>query len=239
MIYSAILAAGFGTRMHRQDLPKPFLPLGSKPIIIHTLEQFCVNPNVDCIIIVTADTWRTYAEDLIRKYNIFDKDITVIAGGSSKTESIELVSEYILANKAITNEDIIITHDAIRPFVTQRIINDNIEVARAYDASTTVITTNDTIVISTDEVKMDEVPHKYQMFAEQTPQTFKLPDLVEMFTKAKKENIKFSDETSIARLFLKFGGEMRLVQGEYSNMKIINPYDLEIANALLAESEKK
>ena len=62
MIYAAVLAAGLGVRMHRQDLPKPFLALGNKPIIIHTLEQFYVNKQIGHIIVVTADTWRTYAE---------------------------------------------------------------------------------------------------------------------------------------------------------------------------------
>ena len=238
MIYAAVLAAGFGARMHRQDLPKPFLLLGSKPIIIHTLEQFYINQSIDKIIVVVADTWRTYAEDLIHKHNTFGKDVAVIAGGESKTESVELVTTYITKNTSANDDDILLTHDAIRPFVTQRMIDDNIETAKVCGAACTVMTTNDTIVVSTDGKKMSEVPLKYQMFAEQTPQTYKLDALKAMFTFALKENTKFNNETDLARLFLRYGGEMRLVKGEYSNMKIINPYDLEIANALLVERAK-
>lgn len=238
MIYTAILAAGLGVRMSRQDLPKPFLMLGSKQIIIHALEQFYVNQDIGRIIVVVAEPWRTYAEDLLYKYGTLGKDVTVIAGGGSKTESVKLVTEYITKNYGLADDDVLLTHDAIRPFVTQRIINDNIAAARAFGAATTAMTTNDTIVVSTDGVKMSEVPSKYQMYAEQTPQTFQLPALANMFAVAVKENVELIAETAIARLFLRFGGDMRLVDGEYSNMKIINPYDLEVANALLMERDK-
>ena len=174
MIYAAILAAGLGVRMHRQDLPKPFLDLGSKPVIIHTLEQFYVNKHVEHIIVVTADTWRTYAEDLISRYGTLGKKVTVIHGGESKTESIKRAVEYIGEKYGACEEDILVTHDAIRPFVTQRMIDENIDAALRYGAVSTVMTTNDTIVVSTDGIKMREVPRKLQMFAEQTPQTFSL-----------------------------------------------------------------
>jgi len=166
------------------------------------------------------------------------KETTVIAGGDSKTESVELATKYIAKSIGAYDDDILITHDAIRPFVTQRIIDDNIETVRAYGAASTVMTTNDTIIVSTDGVNMSEVPRKYQMFAEQTPQTYRLTELLAVFTLATNENTVFSDETALARLFLRYGGEMRLVKGEYSNMKIINPYDLDVANALLVERTK-
>ncbi len=238
MIYAAVLAAGLGVRMHRQDLPKPFLALGNKPIIIHTLEQFYVNKQIGHIIVVTADTWRTYAEDTISRYGTMGKKVTVIRGGESKTESIKLVAEYINEKFGVSGKDILVTHDAIRPFVTQRMIDENIDAALKFGAVSTVMTTNDTIVVSADGVKMREVPRKLQMFAEQTPQTFNLEKLNEVFSGAEKENVKFGEETAIARLFMRFGHEIRLVRGEYSNMKIINPYDLEVANALLVEREK-
>jgi 2-C-methyl-D-erythritol 4-phosphate cytidylyltransferase len=238
MVYVAILAAGFGVRMHRQDLPKPFLMLGSKPIIIHTLEHFYVNQNIDRIVVVVADTWRTYTEDLLKKYGTFGKDVTVIVGGASKTESIESVTINISTGYGCFDDDILVTHDAIRPFVTQRMIDETISTARSFGAANTVMTTNDTIVVSLDGVKMSEVPRKYQMYAEQTPQTFQLRKLIEVFEKAKEQNIKLSEETAIARLYISFDREMRLVNGEYSNMKIINPYDLEVANALLEERSK-
>ena len=238
MIYAAILAAGFGARMNRQDLPKPYLPLGTKPILIHTLEQFCVNQNVDKVIVIAAETWRTYAEDSIQKYGLLTSDVVVISGGKSKTESIELVTKYIVLNYGTEDDDILIAHDAIRPFVTQRVIDDNIRVAQSFGAANTVMTTNDMIIVTQDGITMSEVPLKYQMFAEQTPQTYKLVLLSELFDYAARERVNLSEETAFTRLFLRFGKKMRLVSGEYSNMKIINPYDLEVANALLVERSK-
>lgn len=238
MIYAAILAAGFGVRMHRQDLPKPFLALGSKPIIIHTLEQFFLNRRVDKIIVVTADTWRTYAEDLIRRYNTFGKAVSVISGGKSKTESVSLVVKYITENFQTGDTDILVSHDAVRPFITQRMIDENIDAAFAYHAVSTVMTTNDTIVVSVDGMRLHEVPTKYTMLAAQTPQSFHLKTLDAMFNRAIRAGVELKDETELVRLYMRYGGDVRLVKGEYSNMKIINPYDLEVANALLEERLK-
>jgi 2-C-methyl-D-erythritol 4-phosphate cytidylyltransferase len=238
MIYAGILAAGYGTRMHRQDLPKPFLTLGSKPIIIHSLEPFFINGNVDNIIVVAAEAWCTYAEDLIAKHNTFGKKTTVISGGGSKVESVAVMTEYISKNFGVGEDDILITHDAIRPFVTQRIIDENIKVATKNKAANTVMTTNDTIVSTTDGERLGEVPPKQTMFAEQTPQTFNLKSLNTMFEKALNSGVILSQEAAIARLFMKFVGDVWLVEGEYSNTKIMNPYDLEIANALLMEISK-
>jgi len=238
MIYAAILAAGFGARMNRQDLPKPYLPLGTKPIVIHTLEQFCVNPNVDKVIMIAAETWHTYAEDIIQKYGLLKSEVIVISGGRSKTESIKLVTNYITENFEAKDDDILIAHDAIRPFVTQRVIEDNINFAQNHGAANTVMTTNDMIIVTQDGKTMSEVPLKYQMFAEQTPQTYKLALLNEFFDYAVREGINLSEEMAFTRLFLRFGRKMHLVTGEYSNMKIINPYDLEVANALLMERSR-
>lgn len=238
MIYAGILAAGFGVRMHRQDLPKPFLMLGSKPIIIHTLEQFLVNERVNSIVVVVAETWKKYAEDLFNKNNITNKNVTVILGGESKTESVSLSVKHLLENSNANEDDILLIHDAIRPFVTQRVINENIDKAVEFGAVSTTMATNDTIVVSMDGDLLSEIPAKYTMLAEQTPQTFNLITLNKMFEKAANEGVILKQETEIARLFLRLGGEMHMVKGEYSNNKIINPYDLEIANALLTERSK-
>ena len=238
MIYAGIMAAGLGARMHRQDLPKPFLMLGSKPIIIHALEQFWINKCIDKIIVVVADAWRTYAEDLIAKYNSFNKGVTVISGGVSKTESASFIVKHIIKNIGLNDDDIILMHDAVRPFVTQRILDDNIKTTLQYKAATTVMTTNDTIIVSLDQYHLSDIPEKQTMLAEQTPLSFNLKNLEKMFELAARENIELSSVTELSRLYLRLIGKARLVRGEYSNMKIINPYDLEIANALLTEMLK-
>ena len=235
MIYAGILAAGIGARMHRQDMPKPFLPLGGKPIIIHTLEQFYINPRIDRLIIVAPDTWKLYAEDLIHKYGTMRKEVYVITGGENKTVSIQMIVKYIASSWGIHDGDLILTHDAVRPFVTQRMIDENIDTAEKYGAANTVMTTNDTIIVTQDGATLSEIPPKHIMLAAQTPQTYNLITLAEVFEKAAQEGIPLTLETELSRFYAQQGHTVRLIMGEYSNMKIINPYDLEVANALLKE----
>lgn len=235
MIYAGILAAGIGERMHRQDLPKQFLTLGSKPILIHTLEQFYINSQVSKIIVVAPNDWKLYTEDLIGQFDTLSTDVSVITGGKNKTASIKMIVEHIANNAQINGDDILITHDAVRPFVTQRMINSNIDAAKKHGAASTVMTTNDTIIVSDDGEALSDIPEKSRMFAEQTPLTFNLRLLAQMYDKAKAGKVSLTKETELARLYISYGYSMRLVKGEYSNMKIINPYDLEIAEALLRE----
>ena len=235
MVYTGILAAGLGLRMNRQDMPKPFLPLGKKPIVIHTLEQFFVCPHIGTILVVVHEYWKRYAEDLISKYDTMGKEVIVITGGANKTASIKMIVEHISSTHGISDEDILLAHDAVRPFVTQRIIEENIETAREYGTANTVMTTNDTIVVTQDGKTLAEVPPKSTMYAQQTPVTFNLSCLSAVFEKAAQQGITLETESEIGRLFVQHGQEMRLVFGEYSNMKIINPYDLEVAEALIRE----
>jgi 2-C-methyl-D-erythritol 4-phosphate cytidylyltransferase len=235
MIYAGILAAGLGVRMHRSDLPKQFLRLGEKPIIIHTLEQFFAHPRVGRVIVVAPETWKVYTEDLTAGYDNMGKEVFVISGGANKTESIGVAVEYIENRWGIQDGDVLIAHDAIRPFITQRIIDDNIDAAMECGAANTVMRTNDTILVSEAGLFLEEVPDHNRMYAEQTPQTYLLSVLKEVLARAAEKGTPLRDESELPRLYIRSGHAMRLVRGEYSNMKIVNPYDLEVANALLKE----
>ena len=234
MIYAGILAAGKGVRMHRQDLPKPFLLLGEKPIIVHTLEQFFVNQSVGHIVIVVQEDWLQYTEDLLDKYRLTGKACSIISGGANKTESIGFVANFIDQKFGVAEGDVLIAHDAIRPFLTQRLIDDHIAVTRECGAANTAMKMNDSILI-TDGVKLGAVPSHHDMYAEQTPQSYSLVELRELLATADERNLPLIGESEFPRMWLNFGYEMGIVYGEYFNMKIINPYDLEVANALLKE----
>jgi len=235
MIYASILAAGLGTRMHRQDMPKQFLPLGEKPIIIHTLEQFFINTSVGRVIIVAPSEWVPYTEDLLIQYNLTNKEFAVIPGGINKPVSISLAAHYIRDTWGVNDEDVLVAHDAIRPFITQRIIDENIEAAKKYGAANTAIITNDAKFVSKDGSFLDEVLPFHQIFAEQTPQSYLLSEFLEILKKAEESGIRLFAESELPRLWINMGQTMYIVRGEYFNMKIINPYDLEVANALLRE----
>ena len=137
MIYAEILAGGTGKRFGNNDLPKQYNMLGSKPIIIHTIEQFVLNPKIDKIVVCTPKEWITYTEDLINKYIKGNNSIEVTEGGSTRNETIINGCKYIEKKYGLTDKDVIITHDAVRPFISQRIIEDNIKAV--YDAGADIV----------------------------------------------------------------------------------------------------
>lgn len=234
MIYAIILAGGLSDKMHRFDAPRPFLMLGSKPIIIHTMEQFVVNSKIDRIIVAVSDEWSVHTQSMLLKWLPNEEDIPIVSGGVNKAETLRRVVAYVDAQYGINDDDIILAHDAIRPFITQRIIDENIAAAKAHGAVNTVMITTDTIICSTDGERISDIPPKNQMFAQQTPLTFNGAVLKELFGGLDEDTAR--KETEISRIFVKHGIELYMVMGEYSNMKLINPYDLEVANALLKET---
>ena len=187
MIYAEILAGGSGTRMGNTDLPKQFMMLGTKPIIIHTIEQFLIEQRISKILVCCPKNWITYVQDLLKKYLPEDNNVVVVEGGSTRNETIINGCRYIEENFGLNDDDIIITHDAVRPFVTQRIIDDNIKQAKKYDAVDTVIEATDTIVESKDGKIISNIPVRSEMYQGQTPQTFKLRKLMELFENLTEE----------------------------------------------------
>ncbi len=231
MIFATILAGGTGTRMGETEKPKQFLLLGKKPILIHTIEKFALNSKFDKIIVLTPKEWINYSKDLIRQY-IPQKNIIVIEGGKSRLDTLNNGIKYILENFE-DNDNIIVTHDAVRPFVTHRIIEDNIKYAKKYGACDTVIPSTDTIVRSIDGEVISEIPDRNQMYQGQTPQSFnlnKLNKLLNQLTDKEKESL-----TDAAKIFILKGEAVYLVNGEFLNLKITHPYDLRLANSIISK----
>lgn len=237
MIYGEILAGGSGTRMGNTEMPKQFLMLGERPIIIHTIEQFLINQAFSKIIVCCPKEWVSYAEDLLEKYNI-DKDrVEITAGGATRNESIMNGCKYIEEKYGLNDKDIVVTHDAVRPFVTQRILDDNIKLAKKYGAADTVIPATDTIVYSKDGKMITEIPDRKECYQGQTPQTFNIKKLMSLFdslTKKEKEIL-----TDGCKIFSIKGEDVALVDGEVYNIKLTTLYDLKIAQAILMRKDEK
>lgn len=231
MVYVGILAGG-AKNLNNSSVPIQFMKLGEKPVIVHTIEQFLINGVEKKIIVVVPEKHRIFATDLLSKY--FDKSLfNVISGGKDKSKSIKKVIEFIKANYEICEGDILINHDAIRPFITQRIINDNIELAKTYDALNTVMPTTDAIIYSENGRFAESIPNTSNVFVEQTPQTFNLKKLEAFLSTISLE--AWEKEIDLARLYITNGLEVHLVRGEFSNIKLITEYDLEVAVALVKE----
>ena len=229
MNFGGILAGGSGTRMGKTDLPKQFLMLGEKPIIIHTIEQFLISASIDEIIVAVPQNWISYTQDIIEKYCKSDR-IHIIQGGSNRNETIMNVCYYIKENFK-EEENIVVTHDAVRPFVTQRIIKDNVELCKKYGATDTVIPAVDTIVESEDGSVISAIPVRSQMYQGQTPQSFKVKEFIEQneaLTKEEKEIL-----TDACKVYVLKQKPVGLVLGEEYNMKVTTKYDLKLASLML------
>jgi len=235
MNFAGILAGGKGTRLGKTEMPKQFLMLGEKPILVHTLEQFIISSNIDYIIIAVPEKWINYTEDIINKYCINNKT-KVIKGGNNRNETLTNICNYINENFSINEDDVLVTHDAVRPFITQRIINDNIEKCKEYGATDTVVPAIDTIVEAKDNI-ISNIPIRDMMYQGQTPQSFKILDLINISKELTIEEKNIL--TDACKIYVLKGKRVRLVKGELYNMKITTLYDLKIANLILNNNDKE
>lgn len=231
MIFAGILAGGIGSRMGRTELPKQFLPLGDKPIIIHTLEKFLLNTKFAKIYIGVPKDWILYLNDLILKFIGKNEKIEVLIGGKDRNETIMNIIDDIEKKYGENEENIIVTHDAVRPFVNSRIIDENIEKARKVGACDTVISAIDTIVISKDKETISEIPNRRYMYQGQTPQSFKISLLKKLYNELSIEEKEVL--TDACKICVVKNQPVYLVEGEIENLKITTPGDYKIAKAMI------
>ncbi|ECJ9746468.1 2-C-methyl-D-erythritol 4-phosphate cytidylyltransferase [Listeria monocytogenes] len=232
MIYAQILAGGKGTRMGNVSMPKQFLPLNGKPIIVHTVEKFILNTRFDKILISSPKEWMNHAEDNIKKY-ISDDRIVVIEGGEDRNETIMNGIRFVEKTYGLTDDDIIVTHDAVRPFLTHRIIEENIDAALETGAVDTVIEALDTIVESSNHEVITDIPVRDHMYQGQTPQSFNMKKVFNHYQNLTPEKKQIL--TDACKICLLAGDDVQLVKGEIFNIKITTPYDLKVANAIIQE----
>lgn len=232
MIFAVILAGGTGTRMGNTEKPKQFLNLGSKPIIIHTIEKFYINSMFEKIIVLTPKEWVNYTMDLIEKFLPDSDNLVVIEGGNLRNDTIMAAIDYIEDNYDLDDNDIILTHDSVRPFVTYRIIEDNIKVSMKYGACDTVIPATDTIVESKNSKTVSNIPRRNMMYQGQTPQSFRILKLKELYGKLTEEEKELL--TDACKIFLLKNEKVALVKGDSTNIKITYAYDLKVANSILS-----
>lgn len=233
MVYGVILAGGVGSRMGG-DKPKQYLTVKDKPIIIYTVEKFFAVPEFEKIIVLCPKQWVEHTKNLIEKHIAPAQDkIVVTEGGETRNETIMNAIAYIESEGKLDKDTIIVTHDSVRPFVTSRIITENIEYAKQYGACDTVVPATDTIVEAADNTTIRSIPDRSKMYQGQTPQSFnalKLKNIYGALTDDEKNIL-----TDAAKIFVIKGEKVALVQGETYNMKITYPYDLRVAKSLLED----
>lgn len=231
MIFAAIVAGGVGSRMNISDMPKQFLPLGNRPIIIHTLEKFLMCSRFDKIYIGVHPDWVSHMEDLINKFNIDSENIELVNGGTDRNSTIQNIINAIETKYGEDESNIIVTHDSVRPFVTLKMIEENIDTAIEYGACDTAVAAVDTIVVSEDGNQISSIPQRKLMYQGQTPQSFKISLLKNLYNDLSNEEKELL--TDACKICVVRNVPVKIVKGDVSNLKITTVSDYKIAQAML------
>jgi 2-C-methyl-D-erythritol 4-phosphate cytidylyltransferase len=224
MQVSAIIpAAGSGARMG--GIKKPYMDLAGKPILAHTLTIFQQCPLVNSIVVVTAkDDEARCVQDVVTTYGI-DKSLSIVAGGDTRQESV-----FNALRELSSNTDVVVIHDAVRPFVTEEMILQSIDNANQYGSAIVAVPVKDTIKESDDDGFVMKTLDRCRLWAIQTPQTFKYDLIMKAHLYARDNSIQATDD---AFLIEQIGHKVKLIMGSYENIKITTPDDLVIAKAIL------
>ena len=233
-IFGVVLAGGVGNRMGNIEKPKQFMEIGKKPIIIHTIEKFVMNPQFEKIIVLSPRQWVKHTQDMVRKFILQYDKIDVIQGGDTRNETIMNSIDHIEKKYGLDEETIIVTHDSVRPFVTHRILEDNIRLAQKSGACDTVIPATDTIVESCNHQTITNIPDRANMYQGQTPQSFRAKKLREMYESLSEKEKEIL--TDACKIYVLKGEKVELADGEIFNIKITYPHDLRVAESLLGGS---
>ncbi|RSK25522.1 2-C-methyl-D-erythritol 4-phosphate cytidylyltransferase [Bacillus sp. HMF5848] len=227
MEYHVIIpAAGQGTRM-KAGKNKQFILLNDKPVIIHTLSIFEKADNCAGVIIVCNKAEKQQIQDLIIEYNI-TKVKAIVSGGKERQNS---VWNGLKALQDITNSTLVLVHDGARPFVTQSMLNNLVQVAERNGAATVAVPVKDTIKRVKDHAVIETL-ERSSLWAIQTPQAFHMPLLFSAHQQAEDTNYVGTDDASLVE---KLGQAVKIVEGDYRNIKLTTPEDMLYANAILAE----
>ena len=227
---AVIFAGGTGQRMGIKDVPKQFLEVEGKPIIVYTLEYFENHPEIDEIYLVCIESWLDYMEYQIEKYNL-TKVKSLVKGGKTGQDSIYIGLKE--AEKNCMPDDIVLIHDGVRPFITPELISANIRDAKRYGNSITCTGCNETFIVSKDGVNIDSVPVRRESFNAQAPQAFKLGEIIDAHEEMRAKNPDYIDVIDSCTLFNLLGKPTYLTEGVRGNTKITNPVDIFIFKAWL------
>ena len=219
-----IPAAGMGKRMGKA-VAKQFLPLGDRPMLAHTLLTFQRMSEIDEIIpILSQEDMDICLRDVIERFHI-TKVKTLVAGGKERQDSVNNGLQKIDADTSV-----VLVHDGVRPFVTQAIIKECIELARKGECVTAGVPLKDTIKEVDENGIVRKTLERSRLWAIQTPQAFPAALLKKVHEEAHKRKLFGTDDATLAE---KAGIKVRVIMGSYENVKITTPEDLILAEEIL------
>ncbi len=221
-ITAIIPAAGNGSRMASKE-KKQYMKLDKKEILIRTIEKFEKCNLINDIIVVTSQDEVDRCKELIAKYNI-KKVVKVVCGGERRQDSI-----YNALQEVSHESDIVLVHDAARPFVSEKIIIDNINEVSDKVGVITAVASKDTIKVIKNGF-VEETLDRSKLINVQTPQTFNYKTLVKAYDYMVKHDLDVTDDSSLME---SIGVKIKVITGSYDNIKITTPDDLLIGELIL------
>lgn len=230
-----IFAGGKGVRMQMNgNVPKQFLTIRNKSIIIHTLEKFELCNDIDDIIVVCIEDWIDELKKQIQSFK-FKKISNILQGGETGFDSRYIGLEYIFRTRE-TDNDIVLIHDGVRPFINNELIKQNIYLTEETGNAITVAKATETIIFKCGEVR-DKILERENCILARAPQTFKIAKIFSYYDKAKKQ--KKTDIIDSASLAYYYGENLNFVEGPQENIKITTPIDFFAAQGLISLFDNK
>jgi len=222
-----IIAGGVGARMG-QDIPKQFLIVNDRPVIVYTLEEFQKHPEIDAIAVVCVEGWEQVLWAYAKQFNI-TKLKYVIKGGECGQASIR--NGLFELEKHYDKDDIVLIHDAIRPLTSADIISDCIRVTRKYGNAITVIPCAEAMLTTEDKIVSTGLYSRDKLKRTQTPQGFHLGEICDVHREALKAGIMNS--VASCTLYIEMGDQVYFSSGSEKNIKLTTIEDIDIFKALL------
>ena len=223
-----VIAGGIGARTH-QDIPKQFIHVHDVPVIIYTLKAFQNHPQIDAIEVVCLEGWHDVLWAYAKQFGITKLE-NIVNGGETGQDSIRN-GLWDIMDRYKEDDDIVMTHDAIRPMVSADVISDNIRVCRKYGNAITTIPCTSVMLKTNDSIVSDDQIPRDNLKITQTPQAFFINEFAEVQKKAM--TIDLPPSIAPCALYIEMGKKVYLSQGSEKNIKITTSEDIEIFQSLL------
>lgn len=235
MNIAMIFAGGRGVRMG-SGIPKQFLEIHGKPVLVHTLELFQEHDMIDKIYISVLEDYIGKTQKLVDRYGL-NKVVSIIPGGATAQDSIYNVLKD--AEKENDGDSIVLLHDGVRPFVSYDTIKQNIESVQKYGSAITCTACYETILLSKSGEKVDSVPYRKDTFAAQAPQSFRLKDIIAAHDEVRAINPTYENMVDACTIMTTLGKEVHMIPGNRGNIKVTTPEDVYMFRALLNYKENE
>ena len=233
MVIAILTAAGLGTRMN-SEIPKQFMNVENKPIIIHTLEQFQNHPGIDAIVLVTIESWSSLVWAYAKQLGI-SKLQYVIPGGCNGQESIKNGLDIVnkIKNENKLDDIVVMIHDGNRPMVSHEIISNNLATYYKNGNAVTAIPCTEVVFVSDDGKEAQKTIPREMLYRTQTPHTFSFNELYSLHLQAEKLDIK--NTAASCSLCEVFGKKIYFSKGSELNFKITTSDDLTLFRAVVSK----